>query len=125
MKVTQQMLEAAMKAAVQAGLIPKQVDEATYLRNWSAMERCLDAALVASDGGASNPRDRRTPSKWRHRPTGNLYDVHLILRDCTNGDRDGTEIVAYGRAGDPEPQFGRARPEFEDRFEPVAATAAL
>jgi len=44
MEVTQEMLEAAMKKAVQTGLVPKHVDGDTYLKNWDAMKQCLQAA---------------------------------------------------------------------------------
>jgi hypothetical protein len=44
-EVTQEMLEAAMKKAVETGLIPKHVDQETYLENWSSMKAVLQAAL--------------------------------------------------------------------------------
>lgn len=50
MEVTQEMLNAAMKTAVQAGMIPSHADEETYLRNWDGMKAALRAALAAADG---------------------------------------------------------------------------
>lgn len=47
-QVTDAMLEAAMKAAVASGMLAKQVDEGTYLKNWSAMKQALQAALDAA-----------------------------------------------------------------------------
>lgn len=44
-EVTQEMLEAAMKKAVETGLIPKHVDEETYLKNWASLKAVLQAAL--------------------------------------------------------------------------------
>lgn len=44
---TQAMLEAAMKAAVASGLVPKYVDTETYLRHWNGMQSCIEAALSA------------------------------------------------------------------------------
>lgn len=43
--VTEEMLEAAMKKAVETGLIPKHVNQETYLQNWSSMEAVLKAAF--------------------------------------------------------------------------------
>lgn len=45
MEVTQEMLEAAMKKAVETGLLPKFADGDTYLQRWGAMKQCLQAAL--------------------------------------------------------------------------------
>lgn len=45
MNVTQEMLEAAMKKAVETGLVPKFADEDFYLKRWDAMKQCLQAAL--------------------------------------------------------------------------------
>lgn len=45
MEVTEQMLAAAMKKAVESGMLAKHVDEATYLKNWSGMKQALQAAL--------------------------------------------------------------------------------
>lgn len=47
-QVTDAMLEAAMKAAVASGMLAKQVDEDTYLKNWAAMKQALQAALDAA-----------------------------------------------------------------------------
>lgn len=38
------MLIRAMKKAVELGVFPKHVDEATYLRNWSALKEILEEA---------------------------------------------------------------------------------
>lgn len=48
MQVTQEMLEAAMKAAVQTGLLPKYADGDTYLKRWDAMKQCIQAAIDAA-----------------------------------------------------------------------------
>ena len=44
-EVTQEMLEAAMKKAVETGLLPKHVDQETCLKNWSSMKAVLQTAL--------------------------------------------------------------------------------
>lgn len=62
--VSQSALEAAMKAAVACGMIPRHADEAMYLRNWDGMKAVLDAALAVQQapdaardaGAASEPR---------------------------------------------------------------------
>jgi hypothetical protein len=46
-EVSQAALEAAMKAAVACGMIARQADEATYLRNWEGMKAVLAAAQAA------------------------------------------------------------------------------
>lgn len=48
MQVTDEMLAAAMKKAVEAGLFPKQADQETYLKNWAGMRQALQAALDAA-----------------------------------------------------------------------------
>ena len=48
MEVTQKMLEAAMKKAVETGVLAKSVDEETYLKNWDGMKKALQAALDAA-----------------------------------------------------------------------------
>ncbi len=45
MEVTQEMLNAAMKKAVETKILQKSVDEETYLRNWDGMKKVLEAAL--------------------------------------------------------------------------------
>lgn len=47
MEVTQEMLNAAMKKAVELGVFPAQPGPDAYLKNWDAMKACLEAALVA------------------------------------------------------------------------------
>ena len=44
MEVTHEMLEAAMKKAVETGLVRKHGDSETYLKLWDAMKQCLQAA---------------------------------------------------------------------------------
>ena len=51
MEVTQEMLAAAMKNAVASGMLPKQVDEDTYLKNWAGMKVALRSALDAGPTG--------------------------------------------------------------------------
>lgn len=48
MQVTEQMLAAAMKKAVETGMLAKLVDEETYLKNWNSMKQSLQAALDAA-----------------------------------------------------------------------------
>ena len=43
-----EMLSVAMKKAVETGVLPKHVDEDTYLKNWSGMKHVLQAALDAA-----------------------------------------------------------------------------
>lgn len=45
MQVTEEMLAAAMKKAVESGLLPKHADSETYLKKWDGMKQCLQAAL--------------------------------------------------------------------------------
>lgn len=45
--VTEEMLTAAMKKAVETGLLPKHADEQTYIKNWDGMKAVLQAALDA------------------------------------------------------------------------------
>lgn len=49
MKITQEMLQAAMQKAVETGIVPKYTDGDTYLRNWEAMREVLQASFDASD----------------------------------------------------------------------------
>jgi hypothetical protein len=55
MQVTDEMLAAAMKKAVEAGLVPKYTDQETYLRYWSDMKACLEAALCAGNDQCKSP----------------------------------------------------------------------
>jgi hypothetical protein len=55
MQVTQEMLEAAMNAAVQTGLIPKHADGKTYLKQWGAMKQCIQVESPASRSTAGDP----------------------------------------------------------------------
>jgi hypothetical protein len=49
MQVTDQMLEAAMKKAVEVGLLSKMVyDEDAYLKNWVNMRSVLQAAFASA-----------------------------------------------------------------------------
>jgi hypothetical protein len=45
-EVTHEMLHAAMKKAVETGVMPKMADEEKYLSNWAAMRKILEAALA-------------------------------------------------------------------------------
>ncbi|WP_181159284.1 hypothetical protein [Burkholderia contaminans] len=45
--VTDKMLQAAMKMAVEVGIVPKQVDTDTYLMNWEGIKAVLQASLDA------------------------------------------------------------------------------
>lgn len=48
MEVTDEMLQIAMKKAVEVGLVPKfAIGEETYLKNWSGVKAILEAALAA------------------------------------------------------------------------------
>jgi hypothetical protein len=50
MTVTDEMLEAAMKKAVELEVFPKgPVDEATYLRHWASMKAVLQAAFEKAE----------------------------------------------------------------------------
>ena len=48
MEVTQEMLNAAMKKAVETGLVAKHLDPEAYLKQWDAMKACLSAALAVA-----------------------------------------------------------------------------
>lgn len=41
----EKMLTRAMRKAVELGIFPKEADDETYLKNWTAMETILRAAL--------------------------------------------------------------------------------
>lgn len=45
--VTDKMLQAALKMAVEVGLVPTQVDTDTYLRNWEGLKAVLQASRDA------------------------------------------------------------------------------
>ena len=47
MEVTQEMLNAAMKKAVELGVFPKNLGPDEYLKNRDTMKACLQAALAA------------------------------------------------------------------------------
>jgi hypothetical protein len=49
MKLTQEMLAAAMSKAVETGLIRQFGEIDTYTKNWSSMQACLQAALDKAD----------------------------------------------------------------------------
>ncbi|MBN3777001.1 hypothetical protein G3O06_05380 [Burkholderia sp. Ac-20345] len=46
--VTEAMFAAALKKAVEVGLLPKQADAETYLKNCEAVKAVLQAALAAA-----------------------------------------------------------------------------
>lgn len=46
-QVTNEMLEAAMKKAVELGVFPQFSDQETYLKNWAAMKKVLQAGIDA------------------------------------------------------------------------------
>jgi len=48
-EVTEAMLAAAMKKAVELGIVPRHLDSESYLKTWSAMKACLQAALDAKE----------------------------------------------------------------------------
>ena len=48
MEVTQEMLNAARKKAVETGLVAKHLDPEAYLKQWDAMKACLSAALAVA-----------------------------------------------------------------------------
>lgn len=45
MNVIEEMLAAAMKKLVETGVLPKHVDEATYLKNYAGVKLALQSAL--------------------------------------------------------------------------------
>ena len=45
MNVPEEMLAATMKQLVETGVLPKHVDEATYLKNYAGVKQALQAAL--------------------------------------------------------------------------------
>lgn len=46
-EVTQEMLNAGVKAAVKSGIIPKYAGENEYLKNWDGIKAVIRAALLA------------------------------------------------------------------------------
>lgn len=46
MNLTQEMLNVAMKKAVELGVFPKHPTPGAYIKNWDAMKACLEAALT-------------------------------------------------------------------------------
>ena len=60
---------------------------------------------------------------WRHKKTGNLYELLSHVVDCTNS-RDGTRAVVYcGLVNPSVPQYVREWTEFQEKFERVAHSA--
>ena len=47
MEITQTMLEAAVKKAVEVGLLPRMGDMESYVANWEAVQSIVQAALDA------------------------------------------------------------------------------
>ena len=45
MEATQEMLEAAVKKAVEVGLLPRLSDTESYVTNWKAIRAVVQAAL--------------------------------------------------------------------------------
>lgn len=55
MECTEAMLSAAVKKAVEVGLIPKYaIGEETYLKNWGNVKAVLEAALEVAPREAGN-----------------------------------------------------------------------
>lgn len=55
-------------------------------------------------------------SLWRHKKTGNIYEVsYMEVINCTNA-QDGQIMVLYKRGGK---TFVREINEFKEKFEPV------
>lgn len=48
MQITDEMVQAAVKKAVEQGLIPKHCDTETYLKNYNAIKAVLQSALDAA-----------------------------------------------------------------------------
>lgn len=46
--VSEEMLQIAMKKAVEVGLLPRSVDAETYLKNWAGMNSVLQAVMAAT-----------------------------------------------------------------------------
>jgi hypothetical protein len=46
-EVSQEMLRAGVKAAVRAGIIPRQAGTEEYLKNWAGIKEVISAALLA------------------------------------------------------------------------------
>ena len=57
MKITQEMLNAAMKKAVALEIIPKHSDETTYLKYWEGMKKVLESAVNKIDSPTTHTDD--------------------------------------------------------------------
>lgn len=52
MQVNEEMLQAALKKAVEVGLVPRfLIGEESYIRNWEAVQAIIQAALDAAPNG--------------------------------------------------------------------------
>lgn len=89
MQVTRGMLEAAMKQAVQTGLLPKYADEETYLNRWNSMNQCIQAAIDASR---------------EETPNAALSDIITTRDECRTAQRD--LIAAADPTGDARLAYG-------------------
>lgn len=59
MELTQEMLNLAMKKAVNLGIFPKHpVSEETYLKHWKQMEDVLIAALQGTQDKSKSPEKK-------------------------------------------------------------------
>ena len=47
MEVSEEMLAAAMKVAVEKGLVPKHLEADAYIKTWDGMKAAIQAALDA------------------------------------------------------------------------------
>jgi hypothetical protein len=54
---------------------------------------------------------------YRHKKTGNLYEVFMQVLECTNS-REGIPMIVYGPRGG-VPLYVRERAEFLEKFEPL------
>jgi hypothetical protein len=50
MKITNEMIVAAVKQGVKDGLLPKYADMDTYLQHYKSVERMLEQAIEAGEG---------------------------------------------------------------------------
>lgn len=63
MKVTDEMLAAAMTSAVATGLLPKHLESDDYLKTWEAMKHTIQAALDADSSLAAMCRFTPVPGE--------------------------------------------------------------
>jgi hypothetical protein len=82
MECTHEMLTAAVKAAVNTGLLPRYaIGEESYLKNWAAVSGIMQAGLDAAPGAAT-PIDPLTRASGAIAAMTNEARLDLFSKYC-------------------------------------------